>query len=444
MKTRNLLIALTCISLFILAGVLYFKSWVVQKPFAIILITSDGLNSSSLAAARIYEGGGDHNLTLESMPHLGLLKLTSNEFTVPDAAAAASSLATGYRVNQNALSVDSDGKPLETLLELASKSGRRTGVVTNASIVDPAVSAFFAHDVDGANRMGVAALLPDLQNVDLLLGGGEKYFLPVDKGGVRTDGQDLILALRQKKWTVARTKTELASIPSLLNARTVGIFSRDDLANSRAIASGSEEPSLEEMVRTAISVLQYDPQGYFLVIDAGLIEKAARNNDGEMFLSETVALDHAVSVARRYAGENALVIVAGKQAPGGLRMNGYPFREDQGAAVLGVNARGIPSLTWSTGPHSLPVTATPKPTPKKPGEVLPPLVATEPPLPENTPEPAAPQLSANALVEPSTVYAAEALNVVDDPLIFSSGPGSEKLTGYLDARDLFTLLKSQL
>ena len=444
MKTRNLLIALTCIALFIFAGVLYFKSWVVQKPFAIILITGDGLNTSALAAARIYEGGADKNLAVESMPHLGILKLTSNEFAVPDAAAAASSLATGRRVNQNALSVDSDGKPLQTLLELASKNGRRTGLITNASVVDPALAAFFAHDADGQNHTGVAAILPDLENVNLLLGGGEKYFLPVDKGGIRTDGQDLILALRQKKWTVARTKAELADVPSLMTPRTLGIFNRGDLANSRAIASGAEEPSLEEMVKSAISVLQYNTQGYLLVIDAGLIEKAARNNDGETFLSETVALDNAVAVARRYAGDKALIVVAGKQSPGGLRMNGYPFRQDQGAAVLGVNARGIPSLTWSTGPHALPSGTTPKPTPRVNGDVLPPLLPQEPPLPQNTPEPASVSLPAIATVEPSTVFSPESLNTVDDPLIFSSGVGTEKLTGYLDARDVFNLLREQL
>lgn len=415
MKTRNLLIALTCIALFILAGVLYFKSWVVQKPFAVILITSDGLNSSALAAARIYDGGADKNLALESMPHLGLLKLTSNEFAVPDAPAAASALATGRRVNQNALSVDSDGKKITTLLELAANAGRKTGIVTNAAVVDPAVSAFYAHQMDGQNLVEIAATLPDLSNVDLLLGGGEKYFLPVDKGGIRTDGQDLVLALRQKEWTVARTKAELAAVQSWSTSRILGVFNRDNLAKSRAIASGTEEPSLEEMVKSAISILQFNTQGYFLVIDAGLIEKAARENSGETFLSETIALDNAVAVTRKYAGDNALIIVAGKQAPGGFRMNGYPFRQDQGAAVIGVNARGIPSLTWSTGPHA---------------------------SPNNSAEPA--QLPSGALVEPSTVYTPEALNVVDDPLIFSFGPGTEKLTGYIDAKDVFTLIHSKL
>jgi alkaline phosphatase len=439
-----LLIALTCIALFILAGMLYFRSWVVQKPFAIILITGDGLNSSTLAAARIYEGGTDKKLALESLPHLGLLKLTSNEYAVPDAAAAASALATGSRVNQNALSVDSSGRKLSTLLELASRAGRKTGLVTNGSVVDPGLAAFYSHQPDAEKRNEIAAEVPDLTTVDLLLGGGEKYFLPIDKGGVRNDGQDLILAMRQKEWTVARTKAELTDVQAWLTPRTMGVFNRSELANSRTITSGAEELSLEEMVQSAISLLQNNRKGYFLVIDAGLIEKAARANDGETFLSETVALDKAVAVARKYAGDNAVIVVAGKQAPGGFRMNGYPFRQDQGAAVLGVNARGIPSLTWSTGPHALPAAPAPSATPKRQGEVLPPLIVPEPPLPDNAPLPTPPQLPPAAAVEPATVFAPEALNVVDDPLIFSVGPGTRELRGYVEAQDVFLLIQGHL
>jgi len=428
MKTRNLLIALTCIVLFILAGIFYFNSWVVQKPFAVILITGDAVNTSSLAAARIYDGGTDKRLALESLPHVGLLRLISNEFSVPDAAAASSALATGQRVNQNALSADSNGKPLITLLELATKAGRRTGLVTNASIVDPALAAHYAYATDGSDYSAIAAQIPDLNTVDLLLGGGEKFFLPIDKGGVRTDSQDLILSLRQKKWTVVRTKAELASVPTWLASRTIGVFSRDDLAGRRQLESGGEEPSLEEMVRSAISILQSNPKGYFLVVDAGLIERNARANNGEGYLSEVLALDNAVSVARRYAGDSALIVVAGRQSPGGLRMNGYPFRQDQGAAVLGVNVRGVPSLTWSTGPNgpiNRSLTSEAFSDPGLEGEA-----------------PLAP--SARAAIEPATYFTPEALNTVDDPLIFSDGPGTDVLTGYLEPATVFLAIKNQL
>ena len=104
------------------------------------------------------------------------------------------------------------------------------------------------------------------------------------------------------------------------------------------------------MVKTAIQLLQYNRKGYLLVVDCGLAGKAASQNEGERMLRELLALDEAVASAVSFAGENSLILVAGKQSVGGLRLNGYPFRNDKGVAVVGINSQGIPSLTWSTGP----------------------------------------------------------------------------------------------
>ena len=104
------------------------------------------------------------------------------------------------------------------------------------------------------------------------------------------------------------------------------------------------------MVKTAIQLLQYNRKGYLLVVDCGLAGKAASQNEGERMLRELLALDEAVASAVSFAGEDSLILVAGKQSVGGLRLNGYPFRSDKGVAVVGINSQGIPSLTWSTGP----------------------------------------------------------------------------------------------
>src|SRR6266480_3837071 len=56
------------------------------------------------------------------------------------------------------------------------------------------------------------------------------------------------------------------------------------------------------MVRRAIELLQYNTGGYLLVIDAGLMRKAAQENKGERTFGQTVELDRAVAVARNYAG----------------------------------------------------------------------------------------------------------------------------------------------
>ena len=91
--------------------------------------------------------------------------------------------------------------------------------------------------------------------------------------------------------------------------------------------------------------------GYFLVVDAGLMRKAAEKNNGEHTLAETVELDRALAVAQRYAGGKSAIFVCGDVGIGGLSLNGYPFRKDRGIAVLGLNSAGDPWFSWATGPN---------------------------------------------------------------------------------------------
>jgi Alkaline phosphatase len=94
-KTRNHIIALACLLAFVAVGVLFYVNWVVQKPFAIILLLTDNLTTSTLAASRIYENGADNRLNLEKLPNLGLITTHAADFAVSDPAAAATAIATG-------------------------------------------------------------------------------------------------------------------------------------------------------------------------------------------------------------------------------------------------------------------------------------------------------------------------------------------------------------
>ena len=88
-ETSQPLLALTLLALFVLAGVFYFRSYVTAKPFGIILFTGEGLVSTKLAAARIYDGGADRRLAIESLPNLALITTHAADFAVADAASAA-------------------------------------------------------------------------------------------------------------------------------------------------------------------------------------------------------------------------------------------------------------------------------------------------------------------------------------------------------------------
>ena len=178
----------------------------------------------------------------------------------------------------------------------------------------------------------------------------------------------------------------------------LGLFSDGEMAYANEIAAGSEQPSLADMTRRAIQLLQWNTSGYLLIVDAGLMRTAARENHGERTLAETVELDRAIAVAGNYAGDNSTVLVVGNFGIGGLSLNGFPFRRDSGVALLGINSSGEPALTWATGPNGI-VTRS-----------LPPGSAPEDPTPPGEgPAPASGQ-------EPAAVYAPWARNTVDDVL----------------------------
>src|ERR1700722_13761379 len=109
MKLRNQLLALACLLVFGAVGYLYVRTWVVQKPYGIILFVSDGLVARQITMARLYEGGADHQLALESFPNLALLRNDASDFAVPDDAAAATALATGQRTNHRLLGTNPQG-----------------------------------------------------------------------------------------------------------------------------------------------------------------------------------------------------------------------------------------------------------------------------------------------------------------------------------------------
>lgn len=415
MKYRNQLLALTCLLAFVGLGFLYFRVWVVQKPFGIILFVGDGLVSGNLAAARLYDGGADHRLVLETLPNLALVSNYARDFAVPDSPAAATALATGEKVNNGSIAVDAHGKRLASILDLARQAGRATGIVTSGSLTDASIAAFYAHARRSDELEDIAAQFADEAKLDVALGGGAHEFTPESKGGLRRDGRDLLLEMKAKGRDVMRSRAELENAAAFSTAPRLGVFSSGLLSYSGQAGAGGQQPALSDMVRRAIQFLQYDPRGYLLVVDAELISRAAEQNDGEHVITETVELDRAVAAAMRYAGAKAMILAVGKHAIGGMTLNGYPLREEHGVGLLGTNAFGYPAITWATGPNG------------------------------STPA----QAGAGAAAEseqrsPAAFHAPTAINNADDVVAVGTGPGLEKLKGFLDNTAIFQILKESL
>lgn len=399
------MLAAACAFAFLGFGLIYYWSWVVQKPFAIILFVADNFSASGLTAARLYGGGADYRLGLERFPNLALLATSAADYAVADEAAASASLATGRLANKGNFRVRVDGRAMTTLAQLARERGRAVGFVTNGRLASAMLGALIpGEEMTGPGQI-VADDLVKWKDLQLALGGGAADFLPQHHGGARPDERDLTLESRAAGFDVVRGKLELENTPQWRAGKILGLFADGNLAFSDDLARAAAQPSLVELVRESIQLLQINRRGYFLVVEAALVGEAARANHGERMLRELVQLDAAVAEAVVYAGKDALILVAGRVVSGGPRLNGFPLRNDKGLALLGTNPQGIPAWTWSSGPGG---------TPEAPG------------------------------TEPSALPNSPVLPVAEDVLAVGVGPGAEALSGFLSAPDVYSLLAKQL
>lgn len=419
MKWRNQLLALLCLAVFAGLGVLYFQHWVVQKPFGIILIVGEGLAPERIALTRVYVGGSDAHLALDGMPNVALVTNHSRDFAVSDQAAAASALATGVKVSNRSLSVDSTGKPLTSIIELARGRGRATGLVTNGSLTNATCAAFYAHATNANDIDQVARQLVEGGEIDLCLGMSAAEFLPQAKQGQRQDNRDLLLELRQNGFEVVRTRAELESIPVWRLPKLFGAFTDGDSGSNQG--TWNDEPALSDMVRRAIELLQYNPRGYLLIVDAARMRKAAEANNAEKTLTETAELDRTLSTAQRYAGPRSTIIACGDTAIGGLHVNGFPFRKDSGIALLGLNPSGEPWMTWATGPKGVQSYGAAK-----------------------SPEKETDGGARKEQTEPAAFYTKSALETVEDVVSFGTGPGTKGLHGTIDNTEIFKIIRDEL
>ena len=427
MKLRNRLIALVCLILFLGIGAVLLMSSAKRKPFAVILFVADNINPSALTSARIFSGGGDARLQLEDLPNTALCRNAANDYSVPGGASASTAIAGGKRVNRESLCMDPRGGKLRSLLELASDQGRSTGLLTTGEIISPTSAAYFAKTLN-ANDIGeLRQQFCTHAPFDFVAGGGGDSFTKKEDSTdqkSRSTSSPLSPELKQlsdKNVAIMHSMNELEKQPFWKRTPVLALLSPGPLSPSSFGEGNPDSPSLSDLVRVAIRNLQANRRGYLLVVDDPMIAAAGYANDAESMFARILSLDQAIGTARRYAGENAFIVLVGRENIGGLELNGYPLLRDKGVAILALNNQGYPSLCWSTGPG----------------------FSTEKRNPSST-HPEKANASPGILSQPSAYNLPTAVGTAGDVLGIGIGQGSEKLHGFLDLTEIHTLIKDAL
>lgn len=306
----------------------------------VIFMVSDGMNHGALSLARQFrEKSGDTTnwtrLYREQPVVRALVETFSANSCVTDSAAAASAWGGGKRVNNGVLNVLPDGSRVETLHQKIQAKGLKTGLVTTATITH-ATPAGFAVNIDSRADEALIAEQYLERRVDLLLGGGRKYF-----------SEDLRKKYAGAGYQVVDSRDALIGLDAAPGESLLGIFSeshipfsidRENVAELKAAI-----PTLAEMTRVALDRLAPSPGGFFLMVEGARVDHAGHANDAAASIHDQLAFDDAIGIALDYIGKNpdTLLIITTDHGCGGIQMNGVSASPEQGFAPGLYNASNV-------------------------------------------------------------------------------------------------------
>ncbi|MFQ5562923.1 MAG: alkaline phosphatase [Parvularculaceae bacterium] len=343
----------------------------------VILFVADGMDPTTVAAARIFDGqtrgedGEENLLSFERFPYIAMSKTYTTNAQTPDSAGTMSAMVTGIKTKSGVLSVSDAaakgdcasglGAIVPTLGELSEMAGLATGIVSTARITHATPGAVYAHSAERgwesdadlpaeAAETGCRDIarqfieFPYGDGLEVAMGGGRSNFLPAeaadperpDATGRRLDGRNLAL-----EWTAKSNahvyvwnQQGFDAVDPAADPRLLGLFNGTHMQYElQRHRDPGGEPSLAEMTKKAIEILSRDKDGYFLMVEGGRVDHAHHAGNAAHALKDVQAYSEAVATARAMTREKDTLIIVTADHGHTLAFQGYPAK---GSDILGL------------------------------------------------------------------------------------------------------------
>lgn len=279
-----------------------------KAPKNIIYCVSDGMSMGVPALVEQYlqRVMGKKASTLAKLltaetTTLGTMDTRSLSSLVTDSAAASSAWGSGSYVWNGMINMLPDKTPLRPILPILKEEAKmRTGLVTTATITH-ATPAGWAVSTEGRGSEATIAELYLAANVDVLMGGGKRFF-----------NDELLAKFTAAGYGLAQTKEAMRNDRS---AKCLGLFADShipyEMDRKASFRLQREVPSLAEMTQSAISRLAGTAEGFILQVEGARIDHAAHMNDAAAIIQDQLAFEEAVQIALDFAlhDEETLVVV---------------------------------------------------------------------------------------------------------------------------------------
>ncbi len=276
------------------------------KPKNVILLIGDGMGVAQTYAAYI---ANDKQLTMYTMPYVGLSITYCANKEVTDSGAGGTALAIGQKALYGSIGLDSLSNSHLSLLKIAKNQGKSTAIITSCDVTH-ATPASFVANVKDRNQQDEIALSFIKENIDIVIGGGKDRFV----ASKRKDKLNLIDSLTKKKYEIY---SDLEQIKNTKSDRFYALLAEGHLDNAK-----KRGDVLPESLEKTLNTLSKNENGFFLMLEGSKIDMEAHLHKYNEMIDEVKDFDKCVEIALEFAKNNGetLIVVTADHETGGLTL----------------------------------------------------------------------------------------------------------------------------
>lgn len=270
-----------------------------------------------------------------------------------DSSASATSMNSGIKTYNGSVNIDATGIPVPTIAHQAQSAGYAIGVVTSVPISHATPAATYAHNVSRddyqditRDLLGLPSIIHSkkpLPGVDVMIGAGwgverdkdsgqGKNYVPGNRYLAKEDlkainienGGEYVVAIREEGVKGAERLAKRAKQAADKGHRFFGFYgaagghlpyqaAAGDYEPGPGHRSGeieysdadiSENPTLAEMTSAALTVLENDPEGFWLMVESGDVDWANHDNNIDAAIGAALSGDAAIKKIADWVEDN--------------------------------------------------------------------------------------------------------------------------------------------
>ena len=271
---------------------------------SVIILSGDGMGPQQRTAIQYYWYGLDERQPMDALPYSGFLDTIPGdpEYAVTDSAAGATAWSTGKKVPNGTTGLGPNGESVATLLDIAEQRGMSTGLVNDHDITNATLAAFGSPVPDRDLKVDIAEGYLD-RGVDVMFGGGEKYWYPQGNPGKipdkaeddasegesnlveRAQQQDFQYAYDQTTFDGLTGPKALALVQDSAKRRSTEIEGYDYTTDPNYVAP-------EKLVSKALDILGSNDKGFFLVIESDDLDSDGHEHDAKNMMLAGMTIEN--------------------------------------------------------------------------------------------------------------------------------------------------------